>query len=74
MNPLLKLHSLGQRVWLDNLSRTLLREGKLKRLIDEDGLCFSVENGALVIRLSVESSGPTGPIVRTYEDAIRLRN
>ena len=26
-NPLLALKALGQHVWLDNLSRTLLREG-----------------------------------------------
>jgi len=26
-NPLITLHTFGQRVWLDNLSRTLLREG-----------------------------------------------
>ncbi|MBI4205688.1 MAG: transaldolase [Betaproteobacteria bacterium] len=44
MNPLLQLHALGQRVWLDNLSRTLLREGGLKRLIDEDGLAGVTSN------------------------------
>ena len=27
MNPLLRLHAIGQRIWLDNLSRTLLQEG-----------------------------------------------
>lgn len=29
-----ELRQLGQRVWLDNLSRALLREGELQRLID----------------------------------------
>ncbi len=37
-NPLLQLHDLGQSVWLDQLSRSLLTTGGLKRLIDEDGL------------------------------------
>lgn len=37
-NPLLQLHELGQSVWLDQLSRSLLTSGGLKRLIDEDGL------------------------------------
>lgn len=37
-NPLLALKALGQHVWLDNLSRTLLREGALQRLIIEDGI------------------------------------
>jgi transaldolase / glucose-6-phosphate isomerase len=37
-NPLLQLHDLGQSVWLDQLSRSLVTTGGLKRLIDEDGL------------------------------------
>ena len=37
-NPLLQLHDLGQSVWLDQLSRSLLTTGGLKRLIEEDGL------------------------------------
>lgn len=37
-NPLLELKAVGQHIWLDNLSRTLLREGGLQRLINEDGI------------------------------------
>ncbi len=37
-NPLVQLHELGQSLWLDEISRSLLTTGKLKRLIDEDGL------------------------------------
>ena len=37
-NPLRQLHDLGQSVWLDQLSRSLLITGGLKRLIEEDGL------------------------------------
>ena len=37
-NPLRQLHDLGQSVWLDQLSRSLLTTGGLQRLIDEDGL------------------------------------
>ena len=37
-NPLLQLHALGQSIWLDQMSRSLLTTGGLKRLIDEDGL------------------------------------
>ncbi|HEX6007236.1 MAG TPA: transaldolase [Burkholderiales bacterium] len=44
MNPLLQLHALGQRVWLDNLSRTLLREGGLQRLVTEDGVAGVTSN------------------------------
>ncbi|MBI4249464.1 MAG: transaldolase [Elusimicrobia bacterium] len=38
MNPLLKLDQLGQSVWLDSLSRSFIRGGELKKLIEEDGL------------------------------------
>ena len=33
-----RLYDTGQSIWLDNLSRTLLREGGLSHLISEDGI------------------------------------
>ena len=38
MNPLLALKQLGQFVWLDHISRSLITGGGLRRLIEEDGL------------------------------------
>ena len=46
-NPLLALKALGQHVWLDNLSRTLLRDGGLQRLINEDGVDGVTSNPAI---------------------------
>lgn len=37
-NPLLSLQNLGQSVYLDDLHRSLITSGELKRLIEEDGL------------------------------------
>src|SRR5918996_827618 len=37
-NPLRNLQEYGQSVWLDFVSRELLKTGGLKKLIDEDGL------------------------------------
>jgi transaldolase len=37
-NPLLSLQAQGQSVWLDNISRHLLKSGQLKTFIDADGL------------------------------------
>ncbi|MGH7658022.1 MAG: transaldolase family protein, partial [Gemmatimonadales bacterium] len=37
-NPLLELSGLGQAIWLDYITRDLMTEGELQRLIDEDGL------------------------------------
>ncbi|HEY5239025.1 MAG TPA: bifunctional transaldolase/phosoglucose isomerase [Rhizomicrobium sp.] len=38
MNRLRQLEKFGQSVWLDNLSRSLIQTGGLKKLIDEDGV------------------------------------
>jgi transaldolase len=35
MNPNRKLHELGQSLWLDNITRNLLKTGTLRRYIDE---------------------------------------
>jgi transaldolase len=35
MKPTQQLHELGQSIWLDNITRDLLRQGALKRYIDE---------------------------------------
>lgn len=66
MNPLLELKALGQRVWLDNLSRTLLNEGGLKRLVQEDGLAGVTSNPTIFLKAISES-----PYYR--EDLARLR-
>ena len=38
MNPLQQLESCGQSPWLDNLSRGLIVNGGLKKLIEQDGV------------------------------------
>jgi transaldolase len=43
-NPLIGLKELGQSVWLDNLSRKLIKLGELKRLTDEEGLTGITSN------------------------------
>jgi transaldolase len=55
MNPLLAIKQLGQHVWLDNLSRTLLREGELARLIEEDGV-DGVTSNPSIFHKAVEES------------------
>jgi len=47
MNPLREVKRLGQSLWLDNLSRVLLREGGLQRLIEDDGLCGVTSNPSI---------------------------
>lgn len=55
MNPLLELHALGQRIWLDNLSRTLLREGKLQKLAADDGVAGVTSNPSIFFKAISES-------------------
>lgn len=55
MNPLLELHSHGQRIWLDNLSRTLLKEGGLQRLITDDALAGVTSNPTIFYKAISES-------------------
>ncbi len=47
MNPLLQVRQHGQQIWLDNLSRTLLRDGHLARFIAEDGVAGVTTNPAI---------------------------
>jgi len=37
-NPLVALVTLGQSIWLDYITRDLVRGGELRRLIEQDGL------------------------------------
>jgi transaldolase len=68
MNSLLELKKLGQRIWLDNLSRTLLREGALKRLIDEDGLAGVTSNPTIFYKAISESPYYRDDLARARAD------
>ena len=46
-NPLLKLHALGQSIWLDYIRRDLISSGELRRLITADGLRGITSNPAI---------------------------
>jgi transaldolase/glucose-6-phosphate isomerase len=47
MNPLERLHEVGQAVWLDFLSRRFIAEGGLKKLIEQDGLSGVTSNPSI---------------------------
>lgn len=66
MSTLRKLNQLGQSIWLDNLSRTLLREGSLQRLIEEDGISGVTSNPTIFQKALAE-----GPYYR--DDLSRLK-
>ena len=63
MKPNQQLHELGQSLWLDNITRTMLREGTLKRYIDE----FSVTG--LTSNPTIFDKAISG--TDAYEDSIK---
>ena len=60
-----RLHDLGQRLWLDNISRLLLTGGTLKRYIDELSITGLTSNPTIFDH----AIGQTG----LYDDAIRRK-
>jgi transaldolase len=44
MNPLLEIHKAGQSIWLDFITRKFMTDGKLAKLITEDGLSGVTSN------------------------------
>ena len=55
-NPLKKLETLGQSIWLDYIRRDLIVSGELRRLIEEDGLRGMTSNPSIFEKAIAESS------------------
>ncbi len=62
-NPLLKLESFGQSIWLDFISRGMLDSGDLLRLINEDGVTGVTSNPSIFEKAIAESND--------YDETIR---
>src|SRR5665811_419309 len=54
-NPLKKLGTLGQSIWLDYIRRDLIASGELRRLIEEDGLLGMTSNPSIFEKAIAES-------------------
>ena len=63
-NPLIKLTTFGQAIWLDYIRRQMIDSGELQRLIDEDGLRGVTSNPAIFEKAIAGS--------RDYDDDIRF--
>ena len=63
VNPLRLVQEQGQSIWLDNLTRRMLREGFLQKLIEEDGISGVTSNPAIFQKAMTEGT--------TYDQAIR---
>jgi transaldolase/glucose-6-phosphate isomerase len=55
-NRLVELSQLGQSVWLDNIRRSLLTTGELRRMVEQDGLGGVTSNPAIFEKAIVGSN------------------
>ena len=62
-NPLLKLQSFGQSIWMDFIRRGTIVSGELTQLIEEDGLRGVTSNPSIFEKAIAGS--------HDYDDAIR---
>ena len=62
-NPLVKLGTFGQSIWLDYIRRQMIESGELKKLIDEDGLKGVTSNPSIFQKAIAGSTD--------YDEAIR---
>jgi transaldolase len=67
-HPLLELNKLGQSVWLDNLSRPLVRSGELARLVAEDGITGVTSNPAIFRKAMTEGDAYDETIARLAQE------
>lgn len=63
MNPLRELLVQDQSVWLDFISRQLIRSGELKRLVDEDGV-RGVTSNPTIFEKSIGGSADYDPTLQ----------
>src|SRR2546426_11487149 len=63
MNPLKELLSQGQSIWVDYISRELIKSAELKRLVEEDGVRGVTSNPTIFEKAIVGSAD--------YEDTLR---
>ncbi|MGH6675483.1 MAG: bifunctional transaldolase/phosoglucose isomerase, partial [Xanthobacteraceae bacterium] len=68
MNRLQALAEKGQAVWLDFLSREIIENGHLKRLIDEDGLAGITSNPSIFEKAIGETDFYDGEIKRVVAE------
>jgi len=64
-NNVKQIHGFGQSIWLDFIDREIIRSGKLKKLIDEDGIRGVTSNPA-IFEKAISSSSDYDEDVATF--------
>jgi transaldolase len=63
-NPLLQLRKLGESVWLDDISRGMLEDGSLAKLIHDDGVAGLTSNPAIFANSMMKDPKYAQPIAQ----------
>jgi transaldolase len=74
-NPLLELRKLGESVWLDDISRGMLEDGSLARLIRDDGVAGLTSNPAIFANSMMHDpkyAAPIAQLLPTVSSAMAL--
>jgi transaldolase len=67
-NPLVKLGTFGQSIWLDYIRRQMIDSGELKKFVDEDGLKGVTSNPA-IFEKAIAGSGDYDADIRKLAQA-----
>lgn len=74
MNPLLALNQCGQFVWLDHISRGLITDGHLQRLVEEDGLGGVTSNPTIFDKAIAGSTSYDAALYRALDSDRTMSN
>jgi len=55
-NAVYRIRNFGQSVWYDNIERSILTSEKLKKMVEEDGICGVTSNPTIFEKAITESS------------------
>src|ERR1700733_11045090 len=66
-NKVKQIHNFGQSIWLDFIDRDIIKSGKLKKLIDEDGIRGVTSNPA-IFEKAITSSSDYDADIKTLSD------
>ncbi len=64
-NALQRLRSLGQSVWIDYLDRDMIDSGRLRRLIEEDGVAGATTNPA-IFEKAIDGGAVYDEVIRAF--------
>lgn len=67
-NPPVEVQALGQSIWYDNISRDLLQNGEIQRLVNEDGV-VGITSNPTIFEKAIASSSLYDETIATLLDA-----